>query len=224
MDQQLPIIEGRLTRDQELQKVLSVFLSVPEEELEIDTFSSFHDFYEKTLAALSKGRPSEAEKLGSVNTSHICKIVEAAIHILASTSVCLRSLLREMLRGQPMFVSHSDDRLNRTIDLALRLWIPLPIRDYNYAPGGRTMQWDDQQSLDTFTNAQFPLPRTSSEASIRLDAMTMVKLKRFSGIEIEWTNDLSEHLNLSLVSGRRTVKVFAMKHYLNCLGKGFQKR
>ena len=213
----LPVSEATPTKDEELREVLSIFLKVPEKELEVDTFASFQDFYEKTWASLSKGRPSEAEKMGDVNYKHVCAVVKSISDKFPSTLTCLRPLLRGMLAGDPLFNHHSEDSINRTIDLALRLWIPLHIRDQNHAPGARTIQWDDRQSLGTFIQAQFTGPRTSNEISERVDAMTMVKLRRFSGIGIEWTNDLSEHLNLTLHLGRRAVKVFPMKHYLNSL-------
>lgn len=49
------------------------------------------------------------------------------------------------------------------------------------------------------------------------DNFTMVKLKRYSDIKVDWTDDLSEHLSLD--RDDRILKVFLLKHYVNELRK-----
>jgi hypothetical protein len=131
--------------------------------------------------------------------------------------------LREALAKDSHFERHSEESLNRTIDLALRLWLVLNIRDDEYAPGAHSIQWEDGTSLQSFISQQFPKPRMLRDLSERMfdfvlpDNFTIVKLKRYSGIKVHWTYDLSEHLDLD--KDHRILKVFPLKHYVNELSR-----
>lgn len=97
------------------------------------------------------------------------------------------------------------------------------IRDKEYAPGAHSIQWNDGLLLQTFIAQQFPKPSILRDLNERMfdfvlpDNFTMVKLKRYSDIKVDWTDDLSEHLNLD--RDDRILKVFPLKHYVNELRK-----
>jgi hypothetical protein len=120
-------------------------------------------------------------------------------------------------------VHHTEDSINRTIDLSLRLWLVINVRDDDFTPGIRSIQWDDSPSLQAFIASQFPKPRLFKELSEKMfdfvlpDNFTIVKLKRYSGIKIDWTYDLSEHLDFD--KDHRILKVFPLKSYMYGLRK-----
>jgi len=153
-----------------------------------------------------------------VGDEHV-RVIVALISSSMPDVSCQREILREALRKNPNFEHHSEDSLNKTIDLASRLWLILNSRDDEYAPGAHSIQWDDGTSLQTFISQQFPKPRILRDLSERMfdfvlpDNFTMVKLKRYSGIKVHWTYDLSGHLDLD--KDHRILKVFPLKFYVN---------
>lgn len=162
--------------------------------------------------------PSRSRKHGPVTEEHV-RIIVKTISAAELAFPCHRTILRKALGKNSYFEHHSEESLNRTIDLALRLWLVLNIRDNEYAPGAHSIQWNDDVSLQTFIVQQFPNPRMIRDLSERMfdfvlpDNFTMVKLKRYSGIKVHWTYDLSEHLDLD--KDHRILKVFPLKYYVN---------
>jgi hypothetical protein len=197
---------------------LSTFLSVSEEEIALGRFAAYQCYHDRTWESLRYGFPPEAESMEPVTEAHV-RIVAKTISSTALESQCQREVLRGALAEDSHFEHHSDESLNRTIDLVLRLWLVLNIRDNEYAPGAHSIQWEDGILLQTFIAQQFPKPRMLRDLSERMfdfvlpDNFTMVKLKRYSGLKVHWTYDLSEHLDLD--KDHRILKVFPLKYYLN---------
>ena len=197
---------------------LSTFLNVPENGITLERFAAYQSYHDRTWESLRHGFPPEAESMETVTDEHIHIIVKT-ISNTALKSLCQRADLREALAKDSHFEHHSEESLNRTIDLALRLWLVLNIRDDEYAPGAHSIQWEDGITLQTFIAQQFPKPRMLRDLSERMfdfllpDNFTMVKLKRYSGIKVHWTYDLSEHLDLD--KDHRILKVFPLKYYVN---------
>ncbi len=162
--------------------------------------------------------PPEAESMEAVTDEHV-RIIVKTISAADSAFPFQRTILREALGRNSYFEHHSEESLNRTIDLALRLWLVLNIRDDEYALGAHSIQWNDDVSLQSFIVQQFPKPRMVWDLSERMfdfvlpDNFIMVKLKRYSGIKAHWTYDLSEHLDLD--KDHRILKVFSLKYYVN---------
>jgi hypothetical protein len=156
-----------------------------------------------------------------VGLEHVQIIVKIISKVVLDGSACYRKDLRSALAQEGAFQSHSEDSLNRTIDLALRLWLAINIRDDEYCPAVRSAQWDDHTSLEHFIVAQFPRPRLIKELNEKMSDyvlpgnFTMVKLKHWSAIKVDWTYDLSEHLDFD--KDVRILKVFPLKGYVNGL-------
>lgn len=202
---------------------LATFLNIPEGETNPEGFSKFRDYYDRTWTALNEGDPPEAESMGPIRDEHIRIIVDLVSKEIIYGRPCQRKILRETLGKASQFNSHVEDSINRTVDLALRLWLVMNIRDDDFAPGVHSIQWDDSESLQSFIASQFPKPRLFKELSEKMfdfvlpDNFTIVKLKRYSGIKIDWTYDLSEHLDLD--KDHRILKVFPLKAYMYGLRK-----
>jgi hypothetical protein len=211
------------TKTSTLRAALATFLNIPEEKTNPEGFSKFQDYYDRTWAALKLGDPPESHMLDAVQDEHIQRIVDLISKEITFGRPCQRKLLRETLERDSQFEHHAEDSINRTIDLSLRLWLVLNIRDDDFAPGVHSIQWDDSKSLQAFIASQFPKPRLFKEFSEKMfdfvlpDNFTIVKLKRYSGIKIDWTYDLSEHLDLD--KDHRILKVFPLKAYMYGLRK-----
>lgn len=207
-----------VSRGTALGPTLSTFLNISEEAVVLGRFAAYQSYHDKTWESLRHGFPPEADSMDAVTDEHV-RIIVKTISDTALVFSCQRPILREALGKNSHFEHHSEDSLNRTIDLALRLWLVLNIRDDEYAPGAHSIQWDDDVSLQTFIGQQFPKPRIIRDLSEKMfdfvlpDNFTMVKLKRYSGIKVYWTYDLSEHLDLD--KDHRILKVFPLKYYVN---------
>jgi len=220
------IQETKQTKDSSMRTTLATFLNLPSSEIKLDSFSKYQEYYERTWTSLRSGDPPEADSMDPINEHHIQVIVDMISREITLGRPCHRAALRTTLEKTPEFHLHSQDSIDRTIDLSLRLWLILNIRDDDFAPGTHSIQWNETQSLQTFIADQFPRPRLLKELSDKIfdfvlpDNFTMVKLKRYSGIKVDWTFDLSQHLELD--SDHRILKIFPLKHYLKELKKRFE--
>lgn len=204
---------------------LTGFFYLEDPLLEAEGLRSYGVYYWHTWQAIQSGDPPEADSMQAVSDRHIQAVTATIIQFITAGSSCQRQSLRESLSKEPLFQDHPEESLNRTIDLTLRLWLVLNVRDEEFSPGARSIQWDDSQPLHEFISSQFPQPRFLRELSEKMfdfalpDGFTMVKLKRYSGIKVDWTYDLSEHLELD--RDHRILKVFPLKYYLNGLRRRY---
>ena len=108
------------------------------------------------------------------------------------------------------------------IDLALRLWLVLYIRD-GFAHAAKSIRWDDMTSLQELISGQFRKPRLLSVLSEKMfdivlpDHFNALNLRRYSGIKVKLTSSLNEHLELD--RERSKLKIFPLKYYLYGLRK-----
>ena len=141
--------------------------------------------------------------------------------VLASAGSRCRVCVRGELRKATVFKDSDDFSLNNSIDLALRLWLMLNIRQIrrNVAPDTNTLQWNDDDTLSQFVKQQFPEaeePMTSN-ASHRVDAdFTVVSLREYRGIDVKWTTSLEDHLRLKYDRKKKKarLRVFPFKRIL----------
>jgi hypothetical protein len=213
----------------EITSTLVTFLGILEKDIMLKKFAAYQNYYDRTWASLKNGSLPEAESMGHVSEEHIQIIVKRISNTFLETpeSPCQRQALREITSKDSHFADHSDESIDRTIDLALRLWLVLNIRDDEYTPGAHSIQWEDGVPLQSFIVEQFPKPRLLKELYERMfdfrlpDNFTMVNLKRYSAIKVHWTYDLSEHLDLD--RNHRVLKVFPLKYYLNEMRQRYEQ-
>jgi hypothetical protein len=105
----------------------------------------------------------------------------------------------------------------RSIELALRLCLTINVQSADVTLGPTKsnaipIQWEDEIALDQLVRAQFPPSQYAAESSkeYRIDpGFTAPFLAGISGIRIEWTDNLAEHLWYN--RNRRAVKVYEHK-------------
>ena len=210
-------------------RILSAFLHLDEISVDVERFKAFENYYALTWLAIRQGQPAEADYMGLFTDEHIRIIVEVISNWVQDGTACHRKTLRTLLWKKDQFQCDPEERidedtLNRLIDFALRLWLVLNIRDEDFAPGADSIQWNDNISLQDFVARQFPKPRLMDAVDKNLfvpDNFTVVKLCDFSGIKVDWTYSLDDHLDLD--RDHRVLKVFPLKHYLQALRKRFEE-
>jgi hypothetical protein len=135
------------------------------------------------------------------------------VYKLATEKDLCRPNLRASLRRH--FPNGDDIAVNRSIDFALRVWLTMNVREECYSlqtPRTPTIQWDDTSTLVDFIARNFPQATTTS-SSLQLDhTFTAANINRLSGIDIEWTPCLADHLRVD--QRRRLLRIYPFKQIL----------
>jgi hypothetical protein len=210
-----------------MKEILATFLNIPDSDVELKNFESYKNYYEKTWVALGEGEPPELDLMDTVSDDHVRGIVGEVVKITEGGSPCLRAALRDNLMKDPPFNRCPKDKpqsLNRMIDLSLRLWLMLYIRD-GFAHAAKSIKWDDTISLQEMVARQFRKPRLLSPLAEKMfdialpDNFNALNLRRYSAIKVKLTSSLNEHLELD--RERSKLKIFPLKYYLYSLRKRF---
>ena len=179
---------------------------------ELTKYAAYFDHYNRTCQFLYIGIENEAATLAVRTHEEVLLIVDCLWTYGQTDSDKTRALLRSILRERH-FAEESDEKINASIALALRLWLTMNIRESNPASPHNIVCWDDVSPLRSFTEAQFNGPESKPEAKAIIGSgITAVNLKRFSGISIDWTCELEKHLSYD--RDRKTLKVYRLEHVI----------
>lgn len=89
-----------------------------------------------------------------------------------------------------------DELADEVINLAMRLWLMLPIGGFRQVCGPeRALEWENG-SVEDFLKQQFPKQHGPKESASLEKVFNARNLKRLGGIRIVWTNNLADHLRL----------------------------
>lgn len=161
-------------------------------------YREFFQYYDDEINWLRCGLTEESDQtIGLVAKTHddILAIVEVLREKRASNRHEIRVDLRQKLGGG------DQHGLNRSIDIAIRLWLMINVREAQFLDLGKRrpcFQWNDTSTLEEFFYSLFPMPRWNltpreSRLSPHFTAAFMVDV---CDIEIGWTNSLEDHLRL----------------------------
>ena len=111
--------------------------------------------------------------------------------------------------------------IQRTLELCIRLWLTINVNTRAVAVGGtsyreQTLDWSNQISLLDLTSKAFIKNAKSStrHGGPNIDGIfTAHYLVNSCGLEVAWTNYLTDHLRLD--ASRRVLLIFRHKPYLN---------
>ncbi|KAH8588370.1 hypothetical protein B0O99DRAFT_728451 [Bisporella sp. PMI_857] len=200
-------------------RTLSTFLQYPLEGIQTGDFQAYINYFEETWDAAKRG--DERETLQPVSHKDIQTITQIIADQFFNGRLCQRALLREELHEIMQFRDRSEENLNGVISLTLRLWLAMNFRDEGITSATQSIHWGDTSPLDAFVAQQFPTPRLHIEAGERMfdfvlpDNFTVVKLRHYAGIDIDWTTSLNEHLDWD--HKNRVLKIFPLKSYMHGL-------
>lgn len=205
--------------------IIAKFWRKAEGDIRLEDYASYFEYYDYTCRALYLGVRCEAKALIDESHAHVLKIVDCFWSLIFSGEPCTRVSIRRSLKRQlsGLQENNSDEgtltKLNNSINLALRLWLMLDIREADYAPASSTIQWDDHSTLQDFIKRQFPRPvvyDSSSEIDrfLLLESdFTAVNLRKIGAITIDWTWNLADHLKLDRRTRRLKVYAFGVWLY-----------
>ena len=197
-------------------EIIYRFWHQSKEVIDIRDFATYFEHYWKTCQSLHLGARSKADTLAARTHEDILDTIDCIWSMQNTGFNETRVSLRRMLQ-EKYFPDACDQRINNSIDLALRLWLTLNFRDTSPLSTDVDIVWNDVSYLSTFVSATFHGPACDEpRAKLVLGSdMTAVKLRRINGISIKWASNLKEHLYYDI--DRRTLKVFSLEHVLQAL-------
>jgi hypothetical protein len=110
---------------------------------------------------------------------------------------------------------NEDELLDGSIDLVSRLLLMVEFGCLQYGfTGRRQLSWVEG-SLGECTSKYFCAPQILGQESVRFEKVFNARnLGRIAGIEIQWTNNLADHL--SLLDDGKKVAIFHHASFLEC--------
>ena len=182
------------------------------EEIDLDQYHSYFDHYDETCRTIYVGARCEANYISVSSHEHVLLIIDRIWSYIDQGMRVERPLLRASL-SNTHFKDQADEKINTSIDLALRLWLTMNIKKKGVTPAVRDNPWNDESDLSVFIRAHFPSPEAGRNINAPLvGALTAVDLERTSGILIKWTYHLEDHLLLDRV--KRKLNVYPLDRVL----------
>ena len=183
-------------------------------EEQVDALQRYFTYYNEELELLRKGISEKSWQIKGL-AAKTYEDLFYVVDILRHNGDSQRPELRQRLSLR--FRSSDPQGLNRSINLAIRLWLMVNTQEPEF--GGlryeaTCIQWDDESSLRAFLLSLFPRSRWNVTAqSSRLGPhFTAAFMVRVCGLRIEWTTSLHDHLRLDRL--RKALKVFSYKCHL----------
>lgn len=185
----------------------------------LDAFECYFKYYEEEIDWLQGGVTPETDQLaGLAGQTHDDLLIIA--NVLRQNAHCNRSEIRAKFRESHGRNDGEDWAINRSIDITIRLWLQINVRDTLFRDSGKgvpDVQWDELQTLTEFLSSLFPVAKWELGAKERrLDPyFTGANMVEFCDLKIDWTTSLEDHLRLDRV--RKVLWVFPYKRNLQAL-------
>ena len=191
---------------------------------QLDGLQQYFAYYGEELDLLHKGISKESWQTGGLAIKTHDDIFYV-VDVLRRNPEFRRPDFRQQLSER--FKSSDDPSLDRSINLAIRLWLMINVQDAEF--GGlrheaTLVQWDDESRLEEFLHSLFPHSRwpISAQSSRLGPHFTAAFMQRVCRLSIEWTTSLYDHLLLD--RRRKALKVYPYKCHLQTLIEGEKKR
>ena len=181
---------------------------------DLKPFEAYFRYYDSELAMLQLG----SSPLSRQSTDLAAKTHDDILFIartLQQSGTETRPAVRRSILTR--FRDGKDVALNRSIDLTIRLWLSLNVREEAFrlqSPQTPALEWDDASSLQEFLSGLFPKAQWHLQAREgRLHPyFTIANMIKICGLRVEWTDSLEDHLRLD-----RRQKVVRVYPYKCCL-------
>ena len=212
-------VKSKLTKCPSHSRIAEAFFGPNFEEEQLQSLETYFEYYSEELSLLYKGisqKSWQATNLPIETHDDIFHIV----NLLRDRDN--RDILRPGLRQNLSlrFCSSDNEGLNRSINLAIRLWLMINAQEPEFQSlrkGATSIQWNDETKLSAFLQSLFPNSRWGiTPQSNRLGPQfTAVFMQRICDLKIEWTLSLYDHLRLD--RQRKALKIFPYKGHLQAL-------
>lgn len=128
-------------------------------------------------------------------------------------------LVQELKAG--MFATSTLQQIGRSLDTAVRLWMMLNVTDDIIEQAGTLpLVWRDSESLEQLVARLFPKPVDMVQAVSSTSPVTMnhdftaMSIRKYTGLDIRWTNSLEDHLRMRFQDDMRILRIFPHKAWL----------
>ena len=156
--------------------------------LAIQRFDSYFNFYFNVCA-------------GQISSEHALRTHQDLLNLvqfMKQESLSTRSQIRSGLASD-RFRLCDNTQIDRSLDLALRLWLMVSAGDHtHFIPGQTLLSWHDDESYLIAISRRFPKVANTQLGKFSLSpALTACNLVRLGGFPIKWTCNLVDHLMLT---------------------------
>jgi hypothetical protein len=124
------------------------------------------------------------------------EIIDVVAYIKKGSS---RRDIKQRLGTRPHHpeLANFDEQIDGSIDLTVRVFLMIDIGELKYGFHGRNQLIWDEGSLESWVHRHFNNPQTLQNEHVKLGRIfTARNLMRIGGFEIEWTNNLADHLRI----------------------------
>jgi hypothetical protein len=178
---------------------------------DLKTFEAYFRYYQSELAMLNFGSSPLSRRSTDLAVQTHEDVLFVA-RILQQSGAGFRPAVR--LHMQSRFRDAKDIALNRSIDLTIRLWLSLNVREEAFkhlSPQTPAYEWNETSTLQDFLSGLFPTAQWQIQAREgRLHPyFTVANMIKICGLELEWTDSLEDHLRLD--RRQKVLKVFPYK-------------
>lgn len=159
----------------------------------------------------------QSQKLAVKTIEDIAYVTSVLQQHQHSTRPDMRRLLLQR------FPQASTAELDRSINLALRLWLMLNFQESDYETlrhEANCVQWDEHSTLCDRIDRLFPKAhwKVSSSTSRLGSHFTAIFLTRVCGVRLEWTTSIHDHLRLDRDRrGKVILRIFSYKQLISRL-------
>ncbi|KAL8823053.1 MAG: hypothetical protein Q9191_006223 [Dirinaria sp. TL-2023a] len=198
-------------------QIAQAFFGPSVQEDRVDALQKYFAYYNEELQLLRQGISEESWQTKYL-AAETYEDVFHVVHVLRRSADSRRPELRQQLSLR--FCSSNDVGLDRSINLAIRLWLMINVQEPEFRGlrhEATSIQWDDESALRAFLASLFPLSRwpVTAQSSRLGPHFTAVFMQSVCGLKIEWTTSLHDHLRLD--RRRKALKIFPYKSYLQAL-------
>lgn len=195
-------------------RIAEDFFGILADSGELTSIESYFDLYNKELKRLRVGITPLFSGLHTKTHEDLMHIRD----IVFKSRMEPRSVVRAHIR--PSLANEDDISLDRIVDLTVRLWLMINVRDDGLSMSlwrpQQSARWDESDSLDTFLAHQFPISTTKLDLKqSRLEmTFTVAYMVRTCKLQVKWTDDLVNHLRLDRKPGSKELFIFPHKAFL----------
>ena len=194
--------------------ILQVTFGRPFTSADVDYFGDYFIFYERELSTLGLGQWSQFHPSPHIAAATHSDLLRVLRVLQANASSTKGTIRREL--GAELAVD-AEDKLDRTLELALRLWLMINVRDETrrlHTLRTPVVVWKDDWNLNSLLKETFPISdwALGAKESRLHPTFTVVFMVEICGVYLEWTDCLADHLRLDL--GTKILKVFPYKEFL----------
>lgn len=191
--------------------------TVPQKE-RIYALKQYFGYFSNELKLLRTGISKESWQTKNLAIKD-CEDLFYVVDLLRTNQEQRRPEIRQKLLSR--FGTSNDLAVNRSLNLALRLWLMINVQEPAFAGlrhGVTSVEWNDENTLLAFIESLFPpsrWPKIPPQSTRLGPHFTAAFMQRVCGLRIEWTTSLHDHLRLD--SLRKALKVFPYKCHLQAL-------